>query len=500
MLLYGHALEMFKKINRIIQAFRNNGFMPKSISIERSKYKMLLNEASDAIYWVDLKGYITYANPSAHILFGYDADELMTKKIDQLVFSQADLLNTFSSNIIEEKGVVIQQEFIKKDGSTFYGEMSVRLFDDGSHQAIIRDITKGVVEHRLLLDREKKFKILVENAFDIIIVLSSDFKITFISPAIKKMLGYEIEEVLGSNSNKFIEFRDRVAIKNVLKNHGITYAINDLKLIHKSGQIIHCEVNAVNFLNEPLINGIIVNCHDISERIQTEKQLMNTNYELDSFVYKVSHDLKAPLRSMLGLINLSQKENADETVKLYLDMMIRSIQNMDVFIKDLTHFSRNSRMEVVKELIDFNELITKIDNSLKYEENARSISIEKQIEQPCLFYSDSSRVETIISNLLSNAYKYHRFDSNNPYINIKIEVAEAKAIIVISDNGSGIADEYHNKIFHMFFRASEKSQGSGLGLYIVKSAIDKLEGRITLHSIHGKESTFTVEIPNLLTR
>ena len=491
---------MIGKLGSIIRSKLLNALSSKSYKIERSKYKMLLHEASDAIYLVDLHGLITFANPSAHILFGYGEGELLNTPIDKLVTSKSNLFSTFSSNIIEEKGVVVQQEFLKKNGVTFFGEISVRLFDDGSHQAIIRDITKGIIEQRLLLDREKKFKILVENAFDIIIVLSADFKILFVSPAIKKILGYEIEEVLGVNSNQFIEFRDRVAIKNLLKNPGITYAINDLRLIHKNGQIIHSEVNAVNFINEPLINGIIVNCHDISERVKTEQQLINTNYELDSFVYKVSHDLKAPLRSMLGLINLSQKENTDDTVKLYLDMMIRSIHNMDVFIKDLTHFSRNSRMEVIRESINFQELITKIDNNLKFEENARIVKIDYQINQNLLFYSDPNRIETIVSNLLSNAYKYHRFDSNNPYINIKIDVSEVKAVIEISDNGSGIADEYHNKIFQMFFRASEKSQGSGLGLYIVKSAIDKLEGTIGLHSIHGKESTFTVEIPNLLTR
>lgn len=486
---------MLERIKSYIKKFIHLG---KS-TFKPGKYEMLLNEASDAIYLVNTSGTITYANPSACLLFGYSHDELVQRPIHELIVSKTDVLNAFSTNLIQEKGIVVQQEFIRKDQSTFYGEMSVRLFDDGAHQAIIRDITKGVIQHRLLIDREKKFRILVENAFDIIIVLSSDFKIKFVSPVIKKMLGYEIDEVLGLNSNTFIELRDRLSIKRVLKNHGVTFAINDLKLIHKNGQIIHCEVNAANFLNDPLINGIIVNCHDISERIETEKELLNTNYELDSFVYKVSHDLKAPLRSVLGLINLSQKENSNETVKLYLEMMTRSIRNMDVFIKDLTQFSRNSRMEVVKEFIDFNELITKIDNNLKYEENASTIHIEKRINQKVAFYSDGNRLETIIGNLLSNAYKYHSFESNNPYINIQIDVSEFYCVIKIHDNGSGIAEEFHNKIFEMFFRASEKSQGSGLGLYIVKSAVDKLEGKIKLESIYGKESTFTVELPNLLT-
>ena len=489
---------MLSKIGAFVKSAIFKGV--RSFNIERSKYEMLLNEASDAIYGVDFQGKITYANPSASVLFGYSQEEFEEKNIDELIVSKADLFNTFSTNIIEEKGVVVQQEFVKKDKTTFYGELSVRLFDDGSHQAIIRDITKGVIEQRLLIDREKKFKILVENAFDIIIVLSSDFKITFVSPVVKKMLGYEVDEILGQNSNTFIELRDRVSIKKVLKNHGVTYAINDLKLIHKNGHIIHCEVNAVNFLNDPLINGIIVNCHDINQRIATEQELKNTNYELDSFVYKVSHDLKAPLRSMLGLINLSQKENTDETVKLYLDMMIQSIRNMDGFIKDLTQFSRNSRMEIVKELVDFEDLVNKIDTSLRYEDNSIAIQVVKKINQNLLFYSDLNRVETIIGNLLSNAYKYYRFDCNNPYINIQIDVSDIKAVIVIQDNGVGIAEEYQSKIFEMFFRASEKSHGSGLGLYIVKSAVEKLDGTITLQSTFGRDTIFTVEIPNLLTR
>ena len=469
-----------------------------TVNIESSKYKMLLNEASDAIYLVNSKGIITFANPSAHLLFGYSVQELIGRNIDSLIKYSSESVIPFSSNLIEEKGIVIQQEFVKKDASIFKGEMSVRLFDDGSHQAIIRDITKGLQQQKQLLDRERTFKTLVENSFDIIIVLESDFRIKFVSPAVKKMLGYEVEEVIGQKSNKFIEFRDRVSIKELLKNPGITYAINDLKLIHKNSQIIHCEVNAVNFLNDSLIEGIIVNCHDISNRIETENQLKNTNFELDSFVYKVSHDLKAPLRSILGLINLSKSENKDPTINLYLDMMLRSIQSLDSFIKDLTQFSRNSRMEIVRELIDFEKITTEIVNNLKYQENAGAITLVKEIDEKIPFYSDPHRIATIIGNLLSNAYKYHRFNGNNPYINIKIDTSESAVRIIISDNGTGIPEQYHEKIFHMFFRASEKSQGSGLGLYIVKSALDKIHGNVTLESVPDVGSTFTIEIPNLL--
>lgn len=471
-----------------------------ALKVEISKYKILLHEASDAIYLVDSKGTITFANPSAHILFGYEDQHLIGLHIDSLIQATSAFNAPFSTNLIEAKGIVVQQEFIKKDLSTFKGEMSTTLFDDGSHQAIIRDITKGLQQQKLLLDREKKFKTLVENAFDIIIVLESDFTVQFVSPAVKKVLGYEAEEVVGHKSNEFIEFRDRVSIKELLKNPGITYAINDLKLIHKNGQIIHCEVNAVNFLKDPLIHGIIVNCHDISNRVEAENQLKNTNYELDSFVYKVSHDLKAPLRSMLGLINLSKSENKDATINLYLDMMLRSIQSLDSFIKDLTQFSRNSRMEIISEVIDFEKITNEIIDNLKYQENAGAITMIKEIQQQIPFYSDPHRIATIIGNLLSNAYKYHRFDGNNPYINIKIDTTEHYVKMIISDNGSGIQDEYHDKIFHMFFRASEKSQGSGLGLYIVKSALDKLHGTVTLHSVPQQESVFTIEIPNLLIR
>jgi len=155
-------------------------------------------------------------------------------------------------------------------------------------------------------------------------------------------------------------------------------------------------------------------------------------------------------------------------------------------------------MELNKDRIDFEEITSEIINNLKFQEYAGAITVQKQINQAIPFYSDKNRVETIIGNLLSNAYKYHRFESNNPYINIQIDTFERNVCIIISDNGAGIAEEYQDKVFDMFFRASEKSQGSGLGLYIVKSAVDKLQGTVELESRIGEGTTFKINIPNII--
>jgi hypothetical protein len=215
-------------------------------------------------------------------------------------------------------------------------------------------------------------------------------------------------------------------------------------------------------------------------------------------VYRASHDMKAPLRSVMGLINITKMESKDnEELLQYLNMMEVSIIKLDNFLKDLTSFVRNSRLEISPEEVNFEEVINESLNSLKFIENAHIIAIVKKLDLKFKFFSDSGRISTIINNLLSNSFKYHKSIANESYIKISVTTNQDQAIIVIEDNGNGIDKKYQNKIFDMFYRASEKSYGSGLGLYIVKMAVTKLNGNIDLLSEPGEKTIFTVVLPNL---
>jgi PAS domain S-box-containing protein len=246
-----------------------------------------------------------------------------------------------------------------------------------------------------------------------------------------------------------------------------------------------------------LISGVSVFARDITQRKLAENDIIRTNFELDSFVYRASHDLRAPLRSVLGLINLSKTENDEKERNTYLHLVEKSINKLDTFISDLTNFSRNSRLEVTITKIDFKGIIDGCLENLKYMDNAERINTIIRAGDEIDFYSDNTRINIILQNIMSNAIKYQNLRIDDPYVLVDIQEESDYVEIIISDNGKGIRDEYLDKIFNMFFRASQESYGSGLGLYITKQVVEKLNGTIKVSSKLGSGTEFKVKLPNL---
>lgn len=153
-------------------------------------------------------------------------------------------------------------------------------------------------------------------------------------------------------------------------------------------------------------------------------------------------------------------------------------------------------MELLPVLIDFESLLEESLSSLRYMEEANKVRSIKEFTLNAPFYSDKSRLLIVLNNMLSNAVRYRDPWKTDSFVQIKVEVNEAEARLEFSDNGIGIADHYLDKIFNMFFRASADSKGSGLGLYIVKSAVEKLDGTIDVESELGVGTTFRITIPN----
>ena len=228
---------------------------------------------------------------------------------------------------------------------------------------------------------------------------------------------------------------------------------------------------------------------------EKNKELEQANAELDRFVYSATHDLRAPLMSVLGLVNIAEIETKEAGQKKYMDMMKERIQKLDTFIQDIMDFSRNTKSGIKREKIDFDILFDEILSNLKYLSGADKITFTKDIPQGSTFVSDRSRVAIILSNLISNAIKYHNYQSGNPQIKMVLKDEKDYFEIAISDNGPGIEKEEQPKLFDMFYRASEKSEGSGLGLYIVKEMVEKLKGEISLESTLGEGSTFQIRLP-----
>ncbi len=224
--------------------------------------------------------------------------------------------------------------------------------------------------------------------------------------------------------------------------------------------------------------------------------LKKINNELDSFVYKASHDMRAPLTSLLGLIEVSKKETDLNVLKTFSMMQEKSIRKLDSYIVDILNISRNARMEIEMKEIDFKELFESVFEQLNFLENVSMIKKNISIDQDAKFYGDETRINTIISNLISNSIRYMDTAKEECRIDIFVKCTLHNAEIIITDNGYGIPSEHLNKVFKMFYRATDNSNGSGLGLYIVKETLLKLKGTIQIYSESRKFTTVAVQIPN----
>jgi signal transduction histidine kinase len=233
--------------------------------------------------------------------------------------------------------------------------------------------------------------------------------------------------------------------------------------------------------------------------ITTQNQeLLKTNAELDSFVYSASHDLRAPLASVMGLINIAKRSNDPCEMHQYLDMMASRVNRLDEFIHEIIDFSKNSRTEVYEENIEIQKMVVEILDSLKHTDGGQSINFHIDIPENLCLRSDTIRLSVILNNLIGNAIKFSDTSKKNSFIRIEVSKANDGYAISVDDNGIGIEREHQPKVFDMFFRGSERSKGSGLGLYIVKESVHKIAGSIYLKSKPGVGSTFTVLLPERL--
>ncbi len=238
------------------------------------------------------------------------------------------------------------------------------------------------------------------------------------------------------------------------------------------------------------------------EKLQREAQaqkekteiIENKNAELDSFFYRVSHDLKGPISSLLGLHNLILLEVEDGKSMHYFHLYHSQVKRINNIVIGLINLTRMNHLQAHLEKINFETLIDECFESYSYMPRFRDISFIKELDTKLEFKAEWAIVNTILQNLIENSIKYSRKDVDS-YVKVIIKVDGDFLWMIVEDNGQGIKPDHQKKIFNMFYRANDVAQGSGLGLYILKRAVERLKGTIRLESTYLEFSRFTVKLP-----
>lgn len=224
-------------------------------------------------------------------------------------------------------------------------------------------------------------------------------------------------------------------------------------------------------------------------------QLVKANAELDRFVYSASHDLRAPLSSIAGIINLTAKTDSPQELKMYLQMIQGRVGVLDKFITDIIQYSRNTRLELVRETISVEQLVNEVVDNLRFNDGVNRIEFKLNIPSGVKITTDPVRLRMVMNNLVSNAVRYHDKSKENQFIEIDYRSGNPHVEISVKDNGQGIRPEHIEKIFDMFYKTASSTGGSGLGLYIAREAATRMGGSISVRSVYGKGSTFSLILP-----
>lgn len=484
----------------------------KSLASEFEIQRKIIENSSDVVAYFNADEELVYISPSIFQLTGYTQDEMMhmpqfslSHSDDKLIvensikkdISEKSPLNRFTYRVRHKKGYYTWVEAVSKRN----------YHEDGSLKEVIlsyRSIQNQVEAEKRLQAVEQRYEGIVNQA-PFGVVIHDKKKILFANNAASTIIkANSPKDLIGLGIQNMVHPKDRNIVAKRIENlqEDRPAPLREEKFICFDGSYLDVEVmgGAVKFRN---LDCVQVLFWDISQRKQVETLLLNqqkelnkTNQALDKFLYSTAHDLRAPIASALGLINLCEQDLNQENIKEYFHMLKLSIEKLDSFIGDISDLSRNAKADLIIEEVDPYKVTNNAVEIVKTIEYDKPVDFDMtwEIKQP--LKTDKERLQIIFNNLFSNISRYYNPSSKTVKVRVSGETDKNSCIFSIQDNGIGIPKEYQDKIYDIFYRAHDTKAGSGLGLYIVKETVEKLGGSIKVESDTRKGTCFTIVIPN----
>jgi PAS domain S-box-containing protein len=477
-------------------------------------YHLLVEQIKDyAIFLLDNEGYVRSWNEGARRINGYEPDEIIGKHFS-IFYPRQDLEGEkpqFELRMAREMGRYEEEGWrVRKDGSRFWANVVVTPLRDKlgkmrGFAKVTRDLTqrKFQEEHlQRLLESEERFRLLVEQVRDYaIFFLDARGNISSWNQGARRIKGYTADEIIGKHFSIFYTPEDLADDK---PSRELTIAIREGRYeeegwrLKKDGSRFWASVVITTLWDKRgNLTGFAKVTRDLTLRRREEEAMRARTQELEAFAHSLSHDLRAPLRSISSFSQMlkDEKSTTPEEQKDYLEKIYKSAQSMEALIKDILKLSEVSLAPATTDYVSLDELIAEI--LALHESQIRDSRARIALNHPLpVIQANRTLLLQIFSNLIANALKFTE-PNRLPEINIFAVQRDSEWEIHVKDHGIGIPQELQSSIFDIFNRGSARgdSAGSGIGLAIVKRAVERAGGHISINSQPHEGSDFIVTLP-----
>jgi PAS domain S-box-containing protein len=488
------------------------------------EYHSVIEQATDGIFISDVQGKYVDVNPSACALLGYTKEEFLKMTTQDVLQPEEARRNPPKfAELLDGKKILSRRNLIRKDGSVVPVEINARMLTNGRMLGMVRDITERQREEeaiqnmnaaleekvkertaeleakvRELKESEDKFeKAFKASSAGITITRLSDSRYTEVNDAFLQMIGCSREEVLHHSSTELgliVNIKQREEVLKALIRDG-SFKHMEMTVKRKSGELIEVlsSIETIQHGGEKFAINII---YDITELKHAQQKLEIANRELEAFTYSVSHDLRAPLRSIIGYSEIL-KEDFDPVLndegKRHLNKIQGNASKMGRLIDDLLAFSKLGKQELAKAHIHTDAMVEKNIHDLVA---STQTNAEIMVDALAPSFGDVSMLNQVWQNLISNAIKYSS-KKESPVIHIGSFPNDGEVVFYVRDNGAGFNMDYGHKLFGVFQRLHKTTEfeGTGVGLALTKRIIDKHGGRIWAEGKDGEGATFFFSLP-----
>lgn len=449
----------------------------------------ILQNIKDIVIAVNLRSEIIYWNQLATETYGYAAKDMIGLTWQDAPSQLSIKFDQVLTYLASHSEFTTEQQILTKSGDRVWLDLKINFIYDAHGQAyglliIAKDITtrKGT-EAKLLIQQS------AIEAVGIGITISdpyaSDNPVIYANPKFFELSGYSESEVIGKNC-RYLQgvHTDAETLKC------IRIALRNQQSF--AGEILNYRKTGESFWNmlviDPIFDekGTLLNYvgfqQDITDKKRAEEELIYKNTELNTFIYRASHDLRSPIASLIGLAQVAKLEFDDPKVINYFNLMQQSSVRLDDVLKNLLNLTAIRQGEPQLEEVVFEQLATTVIESISNTSDFKNSQVELDFQPSTRLITDQTILSSILLNLLENALRYRKTTGNDHWVKVSFSQLGNRNQLRVSDNGIGISRESISKVFDMFYRGTEMSKGSGLGLYIVKTFAEKLNGKVEITS------------------